>query len=588
MSMLIAPTAATRLVGRNSYSDGISPISDATALLHLCTHLDEQQQVHALLLKTSLLHRPPVLCRLISCLSGEPNGVHYARKLFDRCEGSRRSTFVYNTMIKAYARSPDPEQALLLYGRMVGEDQNLFPDQFTFTFLLAACAKLRAVSEGRQTHAKMVKSAPETVGTHAKNSLMAFYAKVGGCGSPDLFRLFDDISHPDVVSWNTLLDGLAKLGDLKSARKVFVRMPRRDVVSWTTMLVVCAEAGLLDEACRLFDEMPVRNVVSWSAIICGFARQGFYKEALLLFQELQRSGIEADNVILTTLLSASANLGSLEHGRWLHGYVKKQRMAMDAHLSTALVDMYAKSGRLDLAREIFRNTTHQNAVFLWNAMLGGLAMHSRGMETVKLFLEMIESGIQPNEISFICVLSACSHSRLIDNGLQILCILLKDPRVTLTSKHYGCLVDLLARAGLLSEAKTVIQKMQVEADGDALRALLSASVLHGDVSCGECVGRLLLELEPGNDENYILLSNLYALAGRWGDVAELRMGMRGKGLRKTPGCSSIELNGIAHEFVAGDVSHSSSAQIYETLNVMVRQLTADAAGTCSSSRFELT
>lgn len=583
MPMLIA-AAAARLVGPNN------PISDATALLHLCTHLDEQQQVQALLLKTSLLHRPAVLCRLISSsVSAEPNGLRYARKLFDRCGGSRRSTFVYNTMIKAYARSPDPEQALLLYSRMVGEDCNLFPDQFTFTFLLAACAKLRAVSEGRQAHAQMVKSAPDTVGTHAQNSLMAFYAKVGGRGSPDLFRLFDEIRQPDLVSWNTLLDGLAKLGNLKRAREVFDRMPRRDVVSWTTMLVGCAEAGLIGEACRLFDEMPVRNVVSWSAIICGFARQGFYKEALLLFQELQRSGMEADNVILTTLLSASASLGSLEHGRWLHGYVKKQRMAMDAHLSTALVDMYAKSGRLDLAREVFRNTTHQNAVFLWNAMLGGLGMHSRGMEAVKLFLEMIESGIQPNEISFICVLSACSHSRLVDNGLQILCTLLKDPRVTVTSQHYGCLVDLLARAGLLSEATRVIQKMQVEADGDALRALLSACALHGDVSCGECVGRLLLELEPGNDENYILLSNLYAMAGRWGDVAELRMGMRGKGLRKTPGCSSIELNGIAHEFVAGDISHPRSAEIYETLNVMVKHLMAESSpGTCSSSNFELT
>ncbi|XP_043710603.1 pentatricopeptide repeat-containing protein At5g66520-like [Telopea speciosissima] len=543
----------------------------AISLLQLCKNSKELVQVHSLLIKTSLIREKHAFGRLLSffAASSEPGTLDYAQRLFDNVDFPRNS-FIYNTMIKAYLIRGNPRISFLVYYQMLCEG-SIFPDEFTFTFVFAACSKLSSVSEGKQAHAQMVKY-PLRFGTQSWNSLLDFYAKIREMGSLGQ-RLFDQIEEPDIISWNCLLDGFVKSGELDAARAIFDVMPQRDTVSWTSMLVGFANAGLMSEASKLFDNMPERNLVSWSAMISACVQMGRYREGLDLFKQMQVAGIKTDKITMTTLLSACARLGALDQGQWFHAYIDKYMIEIDAHLSTALVDMYAKCGKIDIALKVFRRSGHKK-VFLWNAILGGLAMHSRGREAVELLSEMLEEGIKPNQITFLSVLAACSHSGLVDDGLRIFHIMMNDHNIRLTMAHYGCIVDLYARAGLLNDAKRFIETMPMEADGSVWRALLGACRLHGNVNLGEHIGRILLELEPSNDGNYVLLSDIYAIGKRWEDVGKLRREMKVSGVRKMPGCSSIELNGVIHEFVAGDGSHPESLKIYRMLDEMAPLLGA--------------
>lgn len=449
-------------------------------------------------------------------------------------------------------------------------DCSVAPDDFTYTFVCNACSESPPlVFQGRQVHASMAKS-PARIKTQSWNSLVGFYVKVGE-DVRRVRRIVDAMDEPDVVSWNCLLDGYVKAGDLEGARRVFGEMLERDVVSWTTMLGGYSDAGLLSEARSLFDEMPMRSMVSWSVMINGYLKACRYQEALVLFGEMQALGVRIDHVTLTTVLSVCARIGSLDQGQWIHAYIDRHGVKADAHLHTALIDMYGKCGRIDLAYKVFRQSIDKK-VFLWNAMLGAFAMHSLGERALQLFSEMLECRTKPNEITFICVLSACSHSGLVDDGLRVFHSMEKQHKVTPTVEHYGCVVDLLGRAGLLDDAKRVIGAMPMAADADVWRALISACRLHGNVKLGEEVGRTLLELEPSDDGAYILLSNIYAIDRRWDDVGELRRMMASRGVKKTPGCTCIEVNGAVHEFVAGDQSHRQSFEIYAVLDELWEQI----------------
>ncbi|CAN0824431.1 Pentatricopeptide repeat-containing protein At5g66520 [Linum grandiflorum] len=542
----------------------------AISLLQLCIDYKELLQVQAILLKTSLIREKHAFGRLLSSFASlhDSSGVDHAQKLFDHADIPRNS-FMYNTLMRAQS----PRTAFLLYSAMVSEhDPIVSPDDFTFTFVFSACAKLRAVSEGKQAHAQMVKS-PVKFGVHSWNSLMDFYVKIGEPGDV-IRRLFDAIEIPDVVSWNCLIDGYVKSGELEIARQVFDEMPQRDVVSWTTMLAAYVNSGFLSDASNLFDEMPEKNLFSWTAMINGYIQMGRYTRALDVLKQMQSAKVRIDKVAITTLLSACAGLGALEQGCWLHMYTDKHRIAIDSHLSTALIDMYSKCGRIDMARKVFRETEDEKKkVSVWNSMLGGLGTHSFGEEAVKLFEKMT---VEPNEITYINILAACNHSGLVHDGFRIFNRLLKDQRVKPSIEHYVCLVGLLGRAGLVQDAVRMVDSMPMKADGAIWRALLSRS--HWNAELVEEIGRVLMEMEPRNHMNYVLVSNAYAVVDRWEAVGKLRKEMKVKGLVKTPGCSSIVVDGVVHEFVAGDEFCSRSKPVSELLCAMANHLKHDGFG----------
>ncbi|WCJ23346.1 Pentatricopeptide repeat (PPR) superfamily protein [Euphorbia peplus] len=541
----------------------------AISLLQLCKKPEELQQIHTLLIKTSLIREKHAFGRLLISFSSfrDPGTVSYARKLFDSIDIPKNS-FMYNTLMRAYLNCGNPREAFSVYLAMVcDEDNGVYPDDFTFTFVFSACSRSNSVFQGKQAHAQMIKlKSLVDFRVHSWNSLMDFYIKIGDLGF-EIQRLFDRIEDPDVVSWNCLLKGYVKSGDLSSARKVFDEMPEKDVVSWTTLLVGYANAGFLSEAARVFSEMPEPNLISWTALINGYSQMGYYDKVLELFERMQMAKIEMDKITITTLLSACARLGGLDHGQWLCAYIDKHSIEIDAHLSTALIDMYSKCGRLDLARKVFVEEEDKK-VFVWNSMLGGLALHSFGEEAIELFDEMIKFGIEPNEITYVNILVACDHCGFVEVGLRFFHRLMEDEKVQATVDHYGCLVNLLSRAGLLYDTFQVIESMPMKTDASLWRALLGACKLHGNIMLGEKVGRILIKMEPLNHMNYVLLSNLYAMFNRWEIVRELRREMKLKGLVKKPGCSSIELNGLVHEFVARDLAHPESRKVYEILYIM--------------------
>lgn len=542
----------------------------AISLLQNCKNPKDLIQLHTLLIKTSLIKEKYAFGRLLLSFASFDNlgSLNYAQKLFDTVDIPRNS-FMYTTMIKAYANFGNPREAFAFYSRMLCDQHYVYPNDFTFTYVFSACSKFNGVFEGKQAHAQMIKF-PFEFGVHSWNSLLDFYGKVGEEGIV-VRRVFDKIEGPDVVSWNCLINGYVKSGDLDEARRLFDEMPERDVVSWTIMLVGYADAGFLSEASCLFDEMPKRNLVSWSALIKGYIQIGCYSKALELFKEMQVAKVKMDEVIVTTLLSACARLGALDQGRWLHMYIDKHGIKVDAHLSTALIDMYSKCGRIDMAWKVFQETGDKK-VFVWSSMIGGLAMHSFGEKAIELFIKMIECGIEPSEITYINILAACTHSGLVEVGLQIFNRMVENQKPKPRMEHYGCVVDLLGRAGLLYDAFRVVETMPVKADPAIWRALLSACKLHRNFELGEQVGRILIKMEPQNDMNYVLFSNVYAAVNRWDISGKLRREMKVRGMQKNPGCSSIELNGAVHEFVSRDHSHPQSQVIYELLHILTNHM----------------
>ncbi|CAN1219446.1 Pentatricopeptide repeat-containing protein At5g66520 [Linum perenne] len=385
------------------------------------------------------------------------------------------------------------------------------PNKFTYTPLLKACGDF---SEGMQIHGHVV--------------------KLGLCG--------------DWHIKNAMIDGYFKAGDAEAARKVFDEMP-----------------------------MVERDEISWSGLIDGYIRGGFYKEGLEVFVRMQREGVELSKFALTSVLAACAHLGALDHGRWIHAYVKKKRkssLVMDPTMATALLDMYAKCGRLDMAWEVFESLKEKE-VFTWNAMIGGMAMHGRAEDAVELFIEMLRRKFRPNEITFVGVLNACAHSGDVDRAMQIFDSMERFHGIVPGVEHYGCLVHGLARAGRLEEAEELVDSMPMEPNAAVWGALLGGCRIHGNMEIGERAGKILLEMDPDNSGRYALLSNIYAKAERWDDVVNVRKLMKERGVKTIAGSSMIDLGGCVHEFKMGEGSHPQMKDIYSMLKAMIERLTIE-------------
>lgn len=401
------------------------------------------------------------------------------------------------------------------------------------------------------------------------NSMIDGYVK---CGELEQARLlFERMECRDVVSWNTMINGYGILGDLSETRKLFDEMPRRNLVSWNSMLAAYSKCGDVGGARRTFDEMPQRDVVSWNAMLTCYSQSGKPNEALALFDEMQAIGIKPTEATIVSLLSACAHLGALEQGARLHSYIKDHKIALNTILSTALVDMYTKCGSLACATEVFYAIEYKD-VLAWNTIIAGMAMHGYAKEAHQLFSQMQEAGVRPDDITFVAVLGACSHVGMVNEGRRLLHCMSNTYKIDPKVEHYGCVIDLLARAGLLEEAIELIETMPVEPNANAWGALLGGCRIHGNIDIGERVGKRLLELQPQHSGRYVLLSNIYSASNRWDDARKVRNLMRAKGVTKLPGLSMIELKGIVHQFMAGDRLHPESDDIYQKLSEISKQL----------------
>jgi len=310
-----------------------------------------------------------------------------------------------------------------------------------------------------------------------------------------------------------------------------------------------AKAGRIHEAHGVFESLPERDVVSCTAIISGYAQLGHDEEALELFRRLQMEGMSSNYVTYASVLTALSGLSALDHGKQVHNHVLRSELPSYVVLQNSLIDMYSKCGSLNYSRRIF-DSMPERTVISWNAMLMGYSKYGMGREVVELFeLMREENKVKPDSVTILAVLSGCSHGGMEEKGLEIFFEMENGKLgVEPVIEHYGCAVDLLGRAGQVEEAFKFIKKMPFEPTAAIWGSLLGACRAHSNIDIGEFVGRRLLEIEPENAGNYVILSNLYASVGRWEDVRTLRELMSENAVIKEPGRSWIELDQILHTF----------------------------------------
>ncbi|MQL97300.1 hypothetical protein Taro_029989 [Colocasia esculenta] len=569
-------------------------LEQALAELHRCSDPHRVRQAHAQVLKQDLHRDPLVAPKLVSAYS-LCRQVAAAANAFGLVR--EPNAHLYNALIRAYA---DNYQSALAFAAFFDMQRGrVQPDNFTFPSLLRACCSSgqAALVQVEMIHTHIVKMG--FLGdVFVPNALLDSYSKccsIGGAESAK--KLFDAMPQRDVVSWNTMIAGLARAGQLELARTLFDEMPDRDTVSWNAMLGGYAKVGEAQEAFELFKRMPERNIVSWSTVISGYckkgdmemarllfdkmpaknlvtwtimisgyAERGLAKEATTLFEQMEVAGLKADAAAIVSILSACAESGLLGFGEKVQAYITRKKLRCTTHVCNALLDMYAKCGCLRKAWEVFEGMAKRDRVS-WNSMVQGLATHGHGEEALDLFSSMKkEEGIVPDGVTFLGVLSACTHVGRVEEGRHYFSAMEKDYGVTPQIEHYGCMVDLLSRNGLLEEAFQFIRNMPYEPNAIIWGTLLSACRMHNNVGLAELAVDQLMRLEPSDAGNFAVLSNIYAAAGRWDVMAKVRTQMKGTGVQKPAGSSAIEVDNVVHEFTVGDRSHLQFERILDMLD----------------------
>jgi len=351
-----------------------------------------------------------------------------------------------------------------------------------------------------------------------------------------------------------------------------------DLMVQNALIDMYSKCRSFNAANTIFDSIPPteRNVVTWTVMIGGYAQHGDANSALQLFSQmlLESKSVSPNDFTISCVLMACARLSALRFGKEIHAYVIRNRYESPVlFVANCLIDMYSKCGDIDVARRVFDKMPQKNAVS-WTSLMTGYGVHGRGDDALLVFEAMQGVGLVPDGITFLVVLYACSHSGMVGRGLNYFHSMYRDYGVVAGAEHYACAVDLLGRAGRIDEAWEMIQSMPMKPTAVVWVALLSACRTHARVELGEYASERLLELESDNDGSYTLLSNIYAKAGRWRDVAQIRHLMKKSGIKKRPGCSWIQGKKGISTFFVGDRSHPQSQQIYALLGTLMERIKA--------------
>ncbi|XP_043722151.1 pentatricopeptide repeat-containing protein At3g24000, mitochondrial [Telopea speciosissima] len=483
------------------------------------------------------------------------------------------------------------------------------PDPMLYNKLFKKCTQLGRLKEGRIVHAHFLNSKFKS-DLFIQNTILNMYAK---CGSLDeAQKTFDDMPLKDMVTWTALITGYSQNDKAQEALKLFPQMLelglKPNQFTFSSLLKACgaaptdysgkkihsfcvkygyelnvyvasslldmyARCGMMGNALMVFDGMISKNEVSWNALIACHARKGEGEDAIRLFWKMQREDFRPTHFTYSSLFSACASNGALEQGKWVHAHMIKSGSKLIAFVGNTLLDMYAKAGSIEDARKVFGRLESRDVVS-WNSMLTGCAQHGFGRETVSRFEEMLRFGVKPNEITFLCVLTGCSHGGLLNEGLYYFELMKKymvEPQV----EHYVTIVDLLGRAGLLDKAEKFIREMPIEPTAAVWGALLGACRMHRNMELGAFAAERVFELDPHDSGPHVLLSNIYASAGRWSDAAKVRKMMKESGVKKEPACSWVEIENAVHMFVANDDAHPQREEIrkmWEKISSKIREV----------------
>ncbi|KAF6160643.1 hypothetical protein GIB67_019583 [Kingdonia uniflora] len=574
--------------GFDSYVDLIRECSKRKSLVEL-------RRLHLQIKKSGFLH-PSLGLKLIDSYL-KCGGIDDARDVFD--EMPQRHIVTWNSMISAYIRCKRSDEAVKLFRMTFSED--VIADEFTFSSIFKGFSDLGVLYQGREAHGRLVVLGLDIWNGFVGSALVHMYARFGKLGDARLVS--DRVLEKDVVLMTALIVGYTQHGEDSEALEVFRDMVLMGIkandFTFSSVLIACgniadmsrgkqihdlviksgfevaiatrtslltmySKCGLIDDSLKVFDGFANANMVTWTAVIMGLVNNGREESALSMFHQMIRSSINPNAFTLSSVLSACSALAMLELGREIHTIVLKEGFDRDRFVGATLMDMYGKCGNVKMARLVFDDLNEYDVVLV-NSMIYGYGQSGCGEEAVRLFDQMQDSVIKPNDMTLLSVLFACSNAGLLEDGYRIFSSFKKNPKFELSIYHYSCMVDLLGRAGKLKEAETLITKV-VNPDVVLWRTLLSACKIHGDVEMAKRIMVRVIELEPEDEGSHILLSNIYASTGNWADLSKLKVVIKDMRLKKNPAMSWIEIDGEVHKFMAGDTSHPRETEIDQELD----------------------
>ncbi|KAJ9163170.1 hypothetical protein P3X46_022868 [Hevea brasiliensis] len=559
-------------------------------------------QLHGLVVSCGFQFDPRVANTLVAMYS-KCGQLFDARKLFRTMPET--SVVTWNGMIAGHVQNGFMNEASHLFSEMIAA--GVKPDSITLASFLPSIIESASLRQGKEIHGYMVRH-DVTLDLFLKSALIDIYFKcrdvemackifnqntvidivvctamisgyvLNGLNNDalDIFRwLLQEKMCPNAVTLASILPACAGLATLKLGKELHAYVLKGGLDGkchvGSAVVDMYAKCGKLDLAHQVFSRMSEKDVICWNAIITNCSQNGKPQEAIHLFRQMGMQGMNYDCVGISAALSACANLPALCYGKEIHGFMIKGALNFDLFSVSALIDMYGKCGNLSTARHVFDMMQEKNEVS-WNSIIAAYGSHGHLEESLALFHKMLQDGIQPDNVTFLTILSACGHAGQVDKGIQYFRCMTEEYGIPAQMEHYACMVDLFGRAGRLNEAFETIKSMPFSPDEGAWGTLLGACRLHGNSELAEVASGHLLDLDPENSGGYVLLSNVHANAGQWGNVRKIRSLMKERGVQKVPGYSWIEVNNITHMFVVADGSHPQSALIYSLLNNLLLEL----------------
>ncbi|XP_057515645.1 pentatricopeptide repeat-containing protein At5g59600-like [Amaranthus tricolor] len=516
---------------------------ELSTILQRCTKLKiliVAKQIHGMLITNGIDVKKMSLDAKILGVYASCGNMRYAHQLFVKMPSP--NVFAFNWMISVMAFHGYYQEALEYFFLM--QKIEIFPNKYTFSVVLKACVGLLDLNKGREVHGLMNKMGLEG-DVLVCNGLIDMYCK---CGIIHYARrVFDGMLSKDVASWTSMISGYINTGKLDEAVVLFEGMKMEGLdpneFTWNVLMNGFAQRGDKKGALELFSRMSkagmCHDLVTWNALISGFARGNQPTEALKLFRDMLVSGVRPNHVTVTGLLPVYGLMGFPQRGRELHGLIYRQSLEVNVYVVSALIDMYSKSGNVKAARNVFKGTHFKN-VALWNVIIGCLGKHGVVYDAIRLFDEMQKNGFRPNEVTLVCVLSACSHGGLVQEGMEIFRSMKEKYHVEATKEHYACVVDLLSRAGEVEEAYELMKRMPMEATESIIGAFLNGCRIHGRRDLADRITDYLLNGNVKKPGAFVTLSNIHAAEKEWQEVHNVRKLMKGEGINKKHGFSLVD------------------------------------------------
>ncbi|XVE83923.1 hypothetical protein DITRI_Ditri16bG0127400 [Diplodiscus trichospermus] len=512
----------------------------ALAVLEKCNHLNHLKQLQSFIITQGQFKTQFYIFKLVRFCTLKIFNFCYARLLFDYLNAP--NIYLYAAMITAYASQPNYHtSAFALYRHMLCKGKPT-PNHFIYPHVLKSAPEVLESNGTKLVHTQIFKSG---FGQYpvVQTALVHSYSRTGS-GIGIARDLFDEMAERNVVSWTAMLSGYMKVGDVGNAGLLFEKMPNRDVPSWNAVIAGCSKNGLFSEAISLLRKM-------------------------VMGEKGRRN--RPNQVTLVWSLSACGHTCMFQLGKSIHGYVYRNGIGNDFLVANALIDMYGKCGSLEMARRIFEMSSKKNLTS-WNSIINCFALHGQSAKAISLFEKMINCGaedVRPNAVSFIILLNACTHGGLVEKGCAYFELMINSYNIEPRIYHYGCLIDLLGRAGKFEEALEVINGMKMEPDEVVWGSLLNGCKIYGRADLAEFAVKKLIEIDPNNGGYGVMLANLYGALGKWDEARKVRNRFREQNAFKTPGCSWIQVVSQVHQFYSVDKAHPRTDEIYNILDSMV-------------------